>query len=461
MYKKVIILGSVLLLVGGSMLGWVLVEKRKQQERAARYESKYNLGTGEYLKQYNKWLQSFPDEQAKLPFELDGDGKTKTEEQLKQEQQERLQADLGKLAAGETDVYPFADILYGENWQNELNRYKKHKELSEFVLTGSIVCTSMGGTIFAWYLLLWLVRFSIRGSSGLKRLLPDILSRQRKTKDKKQAKTSAEKNGENREQEQELNQQKRGLETHPNGLRNFVKRKPKLNSREKALFTKSESRTDNRDSKRSKKLLGAYSNDNAEKFGVLLSDEKYDDSIARLEDSLKAQTEKLEELTAQSVQQAIIEHSKPLDSTLKDLAQQVSAIREYASCQQERVEKLQDGYDWNIVRTFCLRIIRCIDNLENRISQLSSEGTTTEQLEDIKDELIFALDSSGIEQFEPEVNSNYRGQEKYAEAVKDKEPCNNSKQKGKIAKVIRPGYQYFINEENIKVVRTAQVKLFG
>jgi molecular chaperone GrpE (heat shock protein) len=193
----------------------------------------------------------------------------------------------------------------------------------------------------------------------------------------------------------------------------------------------------------------------------LLSDEKTVDSIERLENSIKAQTEVLEERTAQSVQQAIIEHSKPLDSTLKDLAQQVSAIREYASCQQERVEKLQDGYDWNIIKTFCLRIIRCIDNLENRIERLSSKGTKTEYLEDIRDEMVFALESSGIEQYQPEINSEYRGQEKYAEAVKQKEHCDNSKQKGKIAEVIRPGYQYIINEENIKIVRTAQVKLFG
>ena len=461
MHKKVVILGLVLLLVGTIMLGWVLSEKREQQQRAAAYKSKYNLETGEYLKQYTEWFQSFPDEQAELPFVLDGNGKNKTEEQLKQEQQERLQADLGKLAAGETEVYPFADILYGENWQSELNRYKKQKELSEFVLTGSIVCISMGGTIFTWYLLLWSVRFFIKGSSGLKTLLPGILRRQRKPKGKKQAKTSAERDGENQEQEQELNQQQNKLEKHLKGLRNLVKRKPKLNGRGKALLTKSESRSDKRDSKRAKKRLGTYSDDNAERIAALLSDEQSAESIARLEDSLKAQTEQMEERTAQSVEQAIIEHSKPLDSTLKDLAQQVSAIREYTACQQERVEKLQDGYDWNIVRTFCLRIIRCIDNLENRISQLSSQGTKTEYLEDIRDELIFALDSSGIEQFEPKINSDYRGQEKYAEAVKDKECCNNSKQKGKIAKVIRPGYQYFINEENIKVVRTAQVKLFG
>jgi molecular chaperone GrpE (heat shock protein) len=75
--------------------------------------------------------------------------------------------------------------------------------------------------------------------------------------------------------------------------------------------------------------------------------------------------------------------------------------------------------------------------------------------------MVFALESSGIEQYQPEINSEYRGQEKYAEAVKQKEHCDNSKQKGKIAEVIRPGYQYIINEENIKIVRTAQVKLFG
>ena len=47
------------------------------------------------------------------------------------------------------------------------------------------------------------------------------------------------------------------------------------------------------------------------------------------------------------------------------------------------------------------------------------------------------------------------------EAIKGKESCMDSKQKGKIAKVIRPGYQYSISEGNVKVVRPAQVRLFG
>jgi len=461
MRKKFVILGLVLLLAGSAMLGGVLVEERKQQQRAAHYESNYDSETGEFLEQYNEWMQLFPEEPTQLPFELDGYGKTETEAQLRQKQQERLQADLGKLAAGETDVYPFADLLYGEDWQSELNKYKKRKELSEFVLTGSIVCISMGGTIFAWYLLLCLGRFLVKYLSDLKKYLPDVLTRLTKVRKEKPAETDTEKDEEEQEQEQQKNQQQSQLEKQSKVFRNSGKRNSKLNENQAALSTKSASRSDKQDRRGAKKRLGTYSDNNAEKIAVLLSDEESVDSIARLEDSLKAQTEQLEERTAQSVQQAIMEHSKPLDSTLKDLAQQVSAIREYAACQQERVEKLQDGYDWNIIKTFCLRIIRCIDNLENRISQLSNKGAKTEHLEDIRDELIFALESSGIEQFEPEINSDYRGQEKYAEAVKNKQSCDKSKQKGKIAKVIRPGYQYFINEDNIKVIRSAQVKLFG
>ncbi|MBA7689270.1 Protein GrpE [subsurface metagenome] len=186
-----------------------------------------------------------------------------------------------------------------------------------------------------------------------------------------------------------------------------------------------------------------------------------------LEDSLETQTEDFEKQVqeikqmAQRVQQAAVEHSGPLNNTLVELTQEVAAIREYASNQQDRVKKLQEGYDWNIIKTFCLRIIRCVDNLESRISRLSEQDVKASNLDEIRDELVFALESSGVERFEPEINSDYRGQEKIAEAVKEKEHCDDPNLTGKIAKVIRPGYQYFIDEENVKVVRTAQVKLFG
>jgi molecular chaperone GrpE (heat shock protein) len=148
-------------------------------------------------------------------------------------------------------------------------------------------------------------------------------------------------------------------------------------------------------------------------------------------------------------------------SVLKDLSEHVSAIREYATLQQGRMEKLQDGYDWNIIRTFCLRIIRCIDNIYLRIKLLETNNGDVSDLQEIHDELVFALESSGVERFSPDINSDYCGQEKKLEAIKERVPCQDPALNGKIAEVVRCGYSHLIEGENVKVIRPSQVKLFG
>jgi molecular chaperone GrpE (heat shock protein) len=190
-------------------------------------------------------------------------------------------------------------------------------------------------------------------------------------------------------------------------------------------------------------------------------------SAPTAENTLKEQAEDLQKQIAefkqmaQNVQQVTREQSEPLSNTLKELTQQVSAIREYAASQQDRVEKLQDGYDWGIIRTFCLRVIRCVDNLEGRLADLPQDDGAAAHLEEVRDELVFALESSSVEQFRPEINSEFHGQEKLAEAIKEKQPAKRPDQSGRIARVIRPGYRYMIDNENFRVVRTAQVELFG
>jgi molecular chaperone GrpE (heat shock protein) len=153
--------------------------------------------------------------------------------------------------------------------------------------------------------------------------------------------------------------------------------------------------------------------------------------------------------------------AEPFNETLHQLNDQISAIRQYASSQQDRVEKLQNGYDWNIIRTFCLRIIRCIDNLDSRIERLSHDSESLEMLSDIRDELLFSLESSSVEQFDLEHDSVFSGQERLAEAIKEKEITDNPELKGRIAQVVKPGYQYVLDDENVKIVRTARVKLYG
>jgi hypothetical protein len=429
MLKKSLILGSVFLLIGAGMYWWMIAGKQQQQQNGVSYKF---TETDDYIRQYQEWLQLPPEQRAELPLVLDKYGKDKTNDQLRQEQQARLKADMEKLAASEIAANPFADILYGENWQNDLNEYKKRNELNEYVLTSSIVCTTMGGSIYIWWILLWIARSIIRGLSGLRLLIVSSHGNIKNVKGDKPVIVGT-KDLQQEQQKKKTHEKQNRLEKHLNVFVNSGRQYP--------VSVKSGAKAVERAASKEK-----FSN-GTEKINRLLSDEKT--AVIKTTTKWGKQRSETEE------------HSKPLNSAINELTQQVSAIREYAACQQDRLEKLQDGYDWNIIRTFCLRVIRCIDNLESRICRLGKEDAKAIHLEEVRDELIFALESSGIEQFEPEMNSQYRGQEKYAEAIKDKQQSDNPKQTGNIAKVIRPGYQYFINEGNVKVVRPAQVKLFA
>ena len=452
MLKKAFVLSLVLLLIGAAMISWVMVEQKEKK-------------------------------------------------QLLRQQMERLNAEsaeLDKLIAGEIDVHSFSKVVAGEDWQQELSKYKAQEETSLLVLNASIACASMGGAILAWCLLLWTARLVIKGSSNLTSFSANFIRHLRIAKGKRQTKTYTKENEKVSEQSQQPDKQQSQLEKHSEVLKNsgwqsfdgnyanrhsraptqtgpLVSNEPRLNQSatdgdkaavllsdeksvkpEKSLKTIPEAVNVN-------KTQPKHPDRSAQKAAFSDSHE----SSRNLEGSLRGYTENLEKQMAefkqmaQAVKQTAIGHPEPLNNTLLELTQQVAAIREYASQQQERVKKLQDGYDWNIIKNFCLRIIRCIDNLEDRINQLSEQNSETTDLRQAKDELVFALESSGVEQFEPEINSDYRGREKDTEAVKDRQCSDDPTLAGKIAEVIKPGYQYVIDDENVKIIRTAQVKLFG
>lgn len=492
MLKKLAILGMLLLLAGAAALQWVLSQRRDEQQKTASYRHKYASEPDEYLKRYNEWLRSPPQERGELSGVLDKPSEGKTKAQLLQEQRERLEADLDKLAAGEVIPKPLADILYGANWQDEVDRYKDREEQKELTLTSAIVCASVGGTVFASCTLVWMFRLMMRTASCMRARRAEARRCRTQTKNANSSDACA--------QEHEQEQQSQTNSGDQAGSRSNVLANVGWHNFEPEVVG-----SNKRARKKALSMRRSSAGSNSptdEQIAVLLSDEESaefsgeevqttdssdsdragstsrrgrrllrlagsDQATQKSQESFETRTRHLEEQIAefkemtQNVQQTTLEQSEPLNNTLKELTEQISAIRDYASCQQDRVEKLQDGYDWNIVRTFCLRIIRCVDNLERRIGQLGEEDVEATDLEEVRDELLFALESSGVEQFRPEVDSDYRGQEKYAEAAKDRQPCDDPGKAGRIAKVIRPGYQYFIDEENVKVVRTAQVELYA
>lgn len=510
MLKKCAILGLAVLLVGGGALGWLLKQTRTEQAETARLKTKYSPNADDYLNKYGRWHLLSPEEQSQLVLEMDRDRQTKSREQLAGEQQARLRVDLEKLAAYD-EMYPaeITDFLYGAGWQKQVQEYKKQQEQKEIARTASVVCISIGGVMLGGCILIWLGY----GLVGLGRAIGARFSRDAE-KDIPTPPPAAElteihtdRRAENPGVKAADSGKSQGLTSIPVPSKPAVSGdRPKTGPEmlEEGFLPRTLGLQPS--ARRATLTLRKAPEDNP--FGTLMSDEvaedkpwsadaqwsvrtapendygevvadprfRHEPAVATLDrethapelpNSLKEQAEDLQKQLAevkqmaQTMQQATQGQPGPLNSTLKELAQQVSAIRDYAASQQGRVEKLQDGYDWGIIRTFCLRVIRCVDNVEKRIAEVEEGDEAAVRLQEVHDELLFALESSGVEQFEPEIHSDYRGQEKLAEAIKEKQPSNKPDQAGRIAKVLRPGYRYIIDDDNFKVVRTAQVKLFG
>lgn len=497
------------------MFAWLRQQAQAESEDTAAPTPEYSLQSNEYLEKYDRWYRLTPEQQNQLVLELDKDRQSKSQEQVEAEQQARLRANLPRLAAGELNPGDIADILYGPNWQEKVVQYQKQKEQEQIAQTAAIVCFGIGGTLTGGCFVIWILWSIARAFGAVKRRRVA----RRRTVDAEPIELtdiSHESDGDDHDDTDLENLitelepptatdaplSEDGDEEEDKHFERFIvprshvdipferpslATQPQIDESPVATLLSDAPDADTEWSPELEWSTPTVVTSPMEtspqrqrftprpKVTVLGEDQPLHaetstaiaENTAVVEAPLKNQADDLQKQiaefkeVAQSVQQASREQSAPLSNTLKELAQQVSAIREYAASQQNRVEKLQDGYDWTIIRTFCLRVIRCIDNLENRITRLTGDEEAAAQLDEVKDELLFALESSGIEQFRPEIQSDYRGQEKLAEAVKEKEITGDSDQIGKIAKVIRPGYRYIIDEESCKIVRTAQVKLYG
>ena len=398
MSKKWIIRSWALVLVGIAGVGGAHLLKTHEQRETARYKLQSDNRADDYFGLY------------------DDQGRVKSQRQLKLQQQVRLKADIPELAKGTKTAPIYSEVLYGDNWHQEVSRYKNKMMLIDCLLGASAISILTGVIIGLIYLWRKVVR-AVAAHSGQSVAEGDD--------------ACARDDGEAQANVVAVEQvETASSQPGPQHMPNTVL---------------------------SGDLTAGY-------FGQRRT-HTLADSLG-MKDSLGRQAQGFGKDAAQFGPSVATEHTmlmstEPVSNTLDELTQEVSAIREFAAQQQDRVKQLQEGYDWTIIKRFCLRIIRCIDNLDDRINKLVAQDGQNGLLEDVRDELVFALESSGVEQFEPATNAHYKGLEKVAEAVREKEHPEHAGMSGKIANVVRPGYRYVLNDDDVKIVRAAQVKLYG
>lgn len=415
-------------LSGLGLVSWNLYQEDKELRP---YRNQFNQNDDEYLQLYEEWNRLTPEQKTENPWGHGQYGGSKTNEQLRSEQPARLKADIVDLATGAKEPHVLADLLYGSDWQQQVDQYRRKKEIRDAVIFGSIVTLLAGTLILLASIAKWLTG-ALRKKKSSEFSIPAVPS----SPIDSSVKSSTELPGNRLTATAEGPSGQNTAVSHRRcsdgpGMFDSSKWKPSdLEPIHEPVSWKNEDATGRQESTELDPITAVVA-------GVPVS--AFPDSVA------------IQNLMS----------TTPVVSNLAELTQQVSAIREFAAQQQDRVRQLQEGYDWNIIKRFCLRIIHCIDNLETRILHTSDQSHDTDLLRDVRDELVFALESSGVEQFQVQPDSEYKGLEKRVEAVKERVPAPNPRLRGKIAEIVRPGYEYVLNDQEARVVRCAQVKLYS
>jgi molecular chaperone GrpE (heat shock protein) len=432
MIKKTWIVWALFMLLPGFVgLSIHHAQKSSIQNRidlAARHVAESPV-TQEYLDMYEQWSDLPAAQKANDPWGYASYGGIDIQKRLVEGQPDRLTADLPILEKGFTH-YPseLADLLYGSGWQQEVTRHKKESALAEMVLVASALLLAGGGLILA---------------GGLAKLLTGYLIQKR-------SKASEEPDSQPEEIDDAPVLDESQEEPWVPEASDLQEKDDDVPMQEDVGYFKSSQKSTRDDSTKSKDPK-ATELPMKPATPILSSQEK------KQKDSYFGWAVEAEEAVGFDT----LMTTEPLTKELTELTEEVSAIRQFAANQQDQMRKLQDGYDWMIIRRFCLRIIRCVDNIDDRVTRLYEGGEEAAvYLEDIRDELVFALEASGIEQFGPDLKSPFKGLEKYAEAVRERVFTEDAELVGCIAEVARPGYQYLVNDDDVKIVRCAQVKLY-
>ena len=439
--KKICIMWALFMLMLGVIgLSIQYMQKSARQSRIALAAQRVakNPVAEEYKQAYEQWSNLPAADKVENPWGYGTYGGSDIQERLSEQQPDQFLADLPELEKG---ILCYSDELrdavYGAGWRQEVDRCKNRGTTTELILIGSTFLSVGGGLILGGVLGKLLIVYALK-----KRSEGAEASEDAELSDLKSG-------GENVEDTPDPGgPQAEVPSSEPFALQQKKQKRPEQQE-DNGYFKASQNAAQDASSK--------SEDSKATELPMKPQNPFFDFSEKKQKDSYFGWAIKEDGATELDT----LMTTEPLTKELTELTEEVSAIRQFAASQQDQMRRLQDGYDWMIVRRFCLRIIRSVDNIDDRVIRLRANGEdAAAYLEDIRDELVFAMEASGIEQFGPDLNKPFKGLEKYAEAVRERIFTEDRDLVGCIAEVMRPGYQYLVNDDDVKIVRCAQVKLY-
>jgi hypothetical protein len=192
---------------------------------------------------------------------------------------------------------------------------------------------------------------------------------------------------------------------------------------------------------------GAATESGAVDSSVLNSIKKYDKHFSLIASTLS------------SFQTSSDKGFKRIDQDMVRIESLVTGMRDYLAESNQQVSRLQEGYDYSVLKRVVKPVIlvaTALEALELRVGD-SPEG---KEMRALWLDLLDSLEQNGIERLNVNQGDDFSGIRKMAEATSVKEATTDSKKVGTVAEVTRPGYCYVYDYDKRRLVLPAQVKLY-
>jgi len=179
----------------------------------------------------------------------------------------------------------------------------------------------------------------------------------------------------------------------------------------------------------------------------------FDKLAGRLEAKVDAQ-----QVSIVGTHRTAVEGFNSASEAVKELNEQLKALRLHSMEQQSELKRYQEGYNWSIIKDFGQRIIRVIDEWQERTQSAEIQDAHRGDIEAICTQLVYALDGAGVEQYGAESGDQF--DPRIHEKVKE-DTSSDAALVGLVSAAVSPGYCLYVTEDNPRIIRPAKVQVYS
>ena len=181
--------------------------------------------------------------------------------------------------------------------------------------------------------------------------------------------------------------------------------------------------------------------------------------LTEFEDTVSSSITKIS-LLLDASQKAAASRLGEIEQSSKTTQELVDNVREFVATKSDETRRWQEGYDWRILKSYLLRVISTLDDIETKLSIYRKEDKPEELIKDfdfLRETLEIHLEEEGLLSFAPDVGSNV---DPMRDEIKGAiESTREDQQVETVAEVLRKGYEIDLGAE-VKIVCKAQVTVF-